>query len=58
MIEYKEAKKGSNPLITKINMGHPKVKDWTPTINKIGSNTKNESKNVIFILILGKRKLG
>jgi translation initiation factor 2D len=42
VIEYKEAKKGSNPMITKINMNHPKVKDWTPTINKMGSNSKND----------------
>lgn len=46
VIEYKEAKKGSNPMITKINMSHPKVKDWTPTINKMGTNSKNELKNV------------
>jgi hypothetical protein len=46
IIEYKEAKKGSNPMIAKINMNHPKVKDWTPSINKMGTNSKNEPKNV------------
>jgi len=29
-------------MITKINMNHEKVSDWTPTIQKVGSNQKNE----------------
>ena len=45
-------------MITKINMNHPKVKDWTPTINKIGTNAKNEQKNVNTNNDIGKRKLG
>ena len=42
LIEYKEIKKGGNSCIIKINMNHAKIKNWTPTINKPGSNTKNE----------------
>jgi len=44
LIEYKEAKKGTNPMITKINLNHDRIKDWTPTISKPGQNTKNEAK--------------
>lgn len=58
LIEYKEIKKGGNSCIIKINMNHAKIKNWTPTINKPWSNTKNESKVCylnIKIFIKGKR---
>lgn len=47
LIEYKEAKKGSNPMITKINLNHDRLKNWTPSISKPGQNTKNEAKVII-----------
>lgn len=44
LIEYKEAKKGTSPQITKINRSHEKYEKWEPTISKIGSKKFEEEK--------------
>lgn len=34
-IEYKEAKKGVPPAITKINRANKELNDWMPTISSV-----------------------
>ena len=35
LVEYKEAKKGTSPQISKINRAHEKYEKWEPTIGKV-----------------------
>lgn len=46
LIEYKEAKKGTSPQISKINRSHEKYEKWEPTIGKVGSKKVEEEKKV------------
>ena len=39
-IDYKEAKKGTSPMIMKVNRGIDKLEKWEPTIAR--SSKKNE----------------
>ena len=32
LIEYKEAKKNSSPMIVKISFGNEEIKNWIPTM--------------------------
>ena len=34
LIEYKEARKGTSPMIMKVNKGLEKLEKWDPTITK------------------------
>ena len=45
LIDYKEAKKGTQPMIMKINRGNLKLEQWEPTIAKTGKrNEEGEEK--------------
>jgi len=42
LVEYKEAKKGSNPVIVKINRENKLYDKWEPTITKVRSKDNDE----------------
>lgn len=44
LIDYKEAKKGSAPQISKINRTHEKYEQWETTIGKVGTKKVDEEK--------------